>query len=204
MPGGLIGVYGQQRSGKTLFAYLLALKIHDELLRDGYDIRIYTNLLVYPNDDIKMVHVNSISEIPLDLEPKILILDEIYNGTDANDFRKLKEISIFINTVGKQNMLLIFTSIDDMMVFNRIRNQVNMAVLVKKSNGYIFYRIVNPSSMNVYDFKIKICPELFKRVHYDTNFIPLSFNWKMDTWKDKLIRFYKDSFGVEVTLDDIE
>lgn len=202
MPGGIIGVYGQQRSGKTLYAYLLALNISDAYLElTGKRIRIYTNLYIYENDDLIAEHVDSISDIPLDLEPKIFILDEIYNGTDANDFRKLKDISIFINTVGKQNMLLIFTSIDDSMVFNRIRNQVNCAVLVKKHGNYIFYRLVDPNTGNYKDMKIEKRPELFKRVHYDTNFIPLIFNWKMDEWQDKLMKFYKENFNIEIKED---
>ena len=202
MPGGIIGVYGAQRSGKTLYAYLMALKISDAFYElTGQRIRIYTNLLIYPNEDIQAEHVDSISDIPLDLEPKIFILDEIYNGTDANDFRKLKDISIFINTVGKQNMLLIFTSIDDSMVFNRIRNQVNCAVLVKKSGDFIFYRLVDPASGNYKDFKIQKNPELFKRVHYDTNFIPLFFDWKMDKWQEKLRTFYKENFNIEIKED---
>lgn len=199
MPGGIIGIYGAQRSGKTLVSYLIAQHLYDYYLSEyGKPIRIFTNLFVRPNDDIEMTYVNSISELPLDMEPKIIILDEIYNGTDANDFRKLKDISIFINTIGKQNALLIYTSIDDSMVYNRIRNQCNLILLVKKLDKNIYYRSVEPNTLTVKDYKVKMCPELFSRVHYDTNFIPLMFDWKMDSWQHKLIEFYKQNFNIEI------
>lgn len=202
MPGGIIGIYGAQRSGKTLVSYLISQYIYDYYQQEvGEKIRIYTNLFVRPNDDIEMTYVNSISDIPLDMKPKIIILDEIYNGTDANDYRKLKDISIFINTIGKQNALLLYTSIDDSMVYNRIRNQCNLIILVKKNNDDIFYRTVDPNTLAVKDYKVRKSPELFKRVHYDTNFIPLIFDWKMDTWQGKLIEFYRDNFGIELTED---
>lgn len=202
MPGGIIGIYGAQRSGKTLVSYLIAQHLYDYYLSEfKKPIRIYTNLFVRPNDDIKMTYVNSISDLPLDMEPKIIILDEIYNGTDANDFRKLKDISIFINTIGKQNALLLYTSIDDSMVYNRIRNQCNLILLVKKRDKSIFYRAIEPNTLSIKDYKVKICPELFSRVHYDTNFIPLMFDWKMDTWQYKLMKFYKENFNLDIGED---
>lgn len=202
MPGGIIGIYGPQRSGKTLIAYLTALHIFD-FYKETYkkEIRIYSNLYIKENSDIRVTNVNSISELPLDLEPKIIILDEIYNGTDANDFRKLKDISIFINTVGKQNALLIYTSIDDSMVYNRIRNQCNLIMLVKKNDDLIFYRTIDPSSLAVNDYCVRKEPELFKRVHYDTNFIPLVFDWKMDNWQNKLRVFYEENYNINFSDD---
>lgn len=200
MPGGIIGIYGAQRSGKTLLSYLVTQYVYDYYLKTyGEPIRVYSNLFVPDNPDIKITNVNSISEIPLDLKPKIIVLDEIYNGTDANDFRRLKDISIFINTIGKQNALFIYTSIDDSMVYNRIRNQCNMIALVKKNNNEIYYRVVDPNTLAIRDFMVKKSPELFKRVHYDTNFIPLIFDWTMDSWQDKLRAFYKDNYNIELS-----
>lgn len=200
MPGGIIGIYGAQRSGKTLLSYLIAQYVYDFYQKElGSKLRVYSNLFVPENPDIDIVNVNSISELPLDLEPKIIILDEIYNGTDANDFRTLKDISIFINTIGKQNALLIYTSIDDSMVYNRIRNQCNLICLVKKSDNDIFYRVLDPNTLSVSDFKVRKSPELFRRVHYDTNFIPLTFDWKMDSWRDKLKNFYESNYGIRLS-----
>lgn len=202
MPGGIIGVYGAQRSGKTLISYKIAQYIYNEVFaRTGTKIPIYTNLFVKPNNDIEMINVNAIRSIPLTLSPKIILLDEIYNGTDANDYRSLKDISIFINTLGKQNALLIYTSIDDSMVYNRIRNQCNLNVLVKKSGNDIFYRTFDPATLVVKDYCVHKGPALFEGVHYDTNFIPLTFNWDMTEWQQSLKEFYKENYGI--CLDDV-
>lgn len=202
MPGGIVGVYGAQRSGKTLVSYLISQYVYDFYKREfDEELRVFSNLYVEPNEDMKVTYVNSISDIPLDMKPKIIILDEIYNGCDANDYRKLKDISIFVNTIGKQNALLIFTSIDDSMVYNRIRNQCNLVILVKKFNREIYYRSIDPNTLTVKDFKVDMTPELFKRVHYDTNFIPLIFDWRMDSWQDKLRAFYRENFAINLSED---
>lgn len=200
MPGGIIGIYGAQRSGKTLISYLITQFIYDNYQKlTGDKIRVYGNLYVPDNPDIDFMHVDSISEVPLDLEPKILLLDEIYNGTDANDYRSLKDISIFINTVGKQNCLLIYTSIDDSMVYNRIRKQCNAIICVKKNRDTIFYRVLDPNTLTFLDYSVKKNAELFKRVHYDTNFIPLNFDWSMENWQDKLRKFYLENYGITLS-----
>ncbi|MCR4961762.1 MAG: ATP-binding protein [Lachnospiraceae bacterium] len=202
MPGGIVGIYGAQRSGKTLVSYLISQYIYDFYQTELHEKpRVYTNLYVLPNDDMEVTYVNAIKDIPLDMDPKIILLDEIYNGCDANDFRKLKDISIFVNTIGKQNALLLYTSIDDSMVYNRIRNQCNLVILVKKFHKEIFYRTVDPNTLSVHDYKVDMCPELFRRVHYDTNFIPLIFDWRMDEWQGKLRAFYKDNFDIKLSED---
>ena len=144
MPGAILGIYGQQRSGKTLIAYKLAKSLQKAAYNDGYNLRVYTNL--FCPEDKNFIYVNSLDELPLDLEPKIVLIDEIYNGCDAQDYRKLKDIAIFINTLGKQNCLFIFTSIDAQMVYNRIRNQMNIVILVKSNKTHIHYKLVEMSS----------------------------------------------------------
>ena len=114
---------------------------------------IYTNLFV--RDDDAFTYVNSIDELPLDLDPKIVLIDEIYYGCDAQDYRKLKDISIFINTIGKQNCLFIWTSIGVEMVYNRIRNQSNLVILVKANAKQIFYKLVFTDSMRQGDYVVE-------------------------------------------------
>lgn len=202
MPGSIIGVYGAQRSGKTLISYLTAQFLYDSYLKlTGKKIRFYSNLFIKPNNDIDCIYINSVSDLPLDLNPKIVLLDEIYNGTDANDYRSLKDISIYINTIGKQNCLFIYTSIDDSMVYNRIRNQCNLVICVKKHKDDIYYRLIEPNSLIIKDYKVKKCEALFKRVHYDTNFIPLYFDWSMESWQQKLRRFYKENYNISLDSD---
>lgn len=199
MPGAILGVYGQQRSGKTLIAYKLAKSLQKAAYNDGYNLRVYTNL--FCPEDKNFIYVNSLDELPLDLEPKIVLIDEIYNGCDAQDYRKLKDIAIFINTLGKQNCLFIFTSIDAQMVYNRIRNQMNIVILVKSNKTHIHYKLVEMSSGKECDFCLEKNEQLFLDVKYDTNFIPLDFDWSMVSWREKLRSFYKDNYGITVTFN---
>ncbi|MDD3253691.1 MAG: hypothetical protein PHV18_14160 [Lachnospiraceae bacterium] len=191
MAGTILGVFGKQRSGKTLFAYKVVKFFASEL-----DIPVYTNIYS-PNDGFYWI--NSISDFPLDLEPKILFIDEVYNGTDSQDYRRLKEVSIFLNTLGKQNCLFVYTSIDSSMVYNRLRNQTQYAVLVNSDTQCIYYRWTDISRAYSRDFQVIKCPELFKNVSYDTNFIPLDFDWCMDAWKEKLAAFYLDSYKLDIS-----
>ena len=199
MPGAMIGIIGKQRSGKTLIAYKLAKKLHLQAKEKGEHLPIYTNLFV--RDDDAFTYVNSIDELPLDLSPKIVLIDEIYYGCDAQDYRKLKDISIFINTIGKQNCLFIWTSIGVEMVYNRIRNQSNLVILVKANADHIFYKLVFTDSMRQTDFIVEKTPQFFEDVHYDTQFIPLEFDWSMQGFKEKLSAFYRENFGLVANFD---
>ena len=69
MPGSIVGLVGKQRSGKTLMSYLLAKALYQTAKRSGYLLRCYSNL--YSPDDDFMTYISSISDIPLDLDPKI-------------------------------------------------------------------------------------------------------------------------------------
>ena len=197
MPGAMIGIIGKQRSGKTLIAYKLAKKLHLEAKERGEHLPIYTNLFV--RDDDAFTYVNSIDELPLDLDPKIVLIDEIYYGCDAQDYRKLKDISIFINTIGKQNCLFIWTSIGVEMVYNRIRNQSNLVILVKANAKQIFYKLVFTDSLRQVDYVVEKTPQFFEGVKYDTQFIPLEFNLSMEGFKQKLSAFYQENFGMSAT-----
>jgi hypothetical protein len=197
MPGAIMGIYGQQRSGKTLVAYKLVKGLCGLARNKGVDLRVYTNL--YCPGDANFKYVNSIDELPLDLEPKIVLIDEIYNGCDAQDYRKLKDISIFINTIGKQNCLFVFTSIDANMVYNRIRNQMSICVLVKSSVTHIHYKFLYLNSGYECDYVVKKDARLFEEVYYDTDFIPLDFDWGMKSWREKLAAFYLDNYGINIS-----
>lgn len=198
MPGTILGIYGQQRSGKTLMAYKLTKSLQQQAKAQGEQLRVYTNL--YCPQDEDFVFVNSIDELPLDLEPKIVLIDEIYNGCDAQDYRKLKDISIFINTLGKQNCLFVFTSIDATMVYNRIRNQMKVVILVKGTARHIHYKVLNMSSGKETDYVVEKNAKLFEDVNYDTDFIPLDFNWEMKSWRSRLQTFYREHYNLEVTV----
>lgn len=198
MPGTILGVYGPQRSGKTLIAYKITKALQQQCAKKGEYLRVYTNL--YCPEDENFTFVNSINDLPLDLEPKIVLIDEIYNGCDAQDYRRLKDISIFINTLGKQNCLFIFTSIDAQMVYNRIRNQMRSVILVKGSERHIHYKIIDMSSGHDIDFVVEKDAKLFEDVKYDTSFIPLDFDWEMKSWRSRLVEFYKQHYNMDVSV----
>lgn len=198
MPGAIIGIYGQQRSGKTLIAYKLVKALQQACMRQNIALPVYTNL--YSPKDKGFTFTNSMDELPLDLSPKVVLIDEIYNGCDAQDYRKLKDISIFINTLGKQNCLFVFTSIDAQMVYNRIRNQMNVVILVKGSDSHIHYKMVYMNTGKTVDLVVEKNAALFEDVYYDTNFIPLDFDWEMKSWRKKLEQFYKDNYDMTLTL----
>lgn len=193
MPGAIVGIMGKQRSGKTLIAYKLCRIIQNACKQSGFNLPVYTNLYS-PADDF--IYISSLDDFPLDLTPKIFLVDEIYNGCDAQDYKKLKDISIFINTIGKQNCLFIFTTIDASMVYNRIRGQMNLAVLVKADSSRIFYKLIHMDSGNQRDFEVVKRPDLFRDVNYDTNFIPPPFDWSMSKWNDKLNEYYSQYYDI--------
>ena len=192
MPGTIIGCLGAQRSGKTLFAYKLVKMLHEV-----FDVPVYTNIYS-PRDNF--YYINSLEDFPLDLNPKILFIDEIYNGLDAQDYKKLKEISIFINTIGKQNCLFVYTTIEAEMVYNRLRNQTQIVVVVSKNEKNLYYKLVNIADMSSSVHAVPINDKLFENVFYDTQFIPLDFDWGMKDWKYKLSQFYQDNYGLVVNL----
>lgn len=186
MPGLIIGAQGYQRSGKTLLMYLIA-----DSLAKSTGLKVYSNIIVR---DPNWIFINSVDEIPLDFEQKIVFIDEIYNGADALNYKHLNEISIFVNTLGKQNTLFMYTTIDFNMVYNRIRNQTNVVFLVKKERDSIFYRIVNSQNLRFNDVVIDLASLDKSKLHYDTNYIPLDFNWNMKNFRTKLIDYYREEY----------
>ncbi len=186
MSGIIMGAQGQQRSGKTFLMYSIAQKLSDD-----FDLDVYSNIIVRHKN---WKYINSLNDFPFDFKPKVLFIDEIYNGADANDWKKLKDISIFINTLGKQNVLFLFTTIDFNMVFNRIRNQLTYAIFVKSDAKHIYYRSIGVTQMTQADFTLRKCKDLYKGALYDHTFVPLEFDWNMDNFKDKLINYYKQEY----------
>jgi hypothetical protein len=191
MPGLILGIMGKQRSGKTLIAYKLV-----KYLKQSLGIPVYTNIRSVEDG---FHWINSLEDFPLDLSPKILFIDEVYNGTDAQDYKKLKDISIFLNTIGKQNCLFVYTTIAPEMVYNRLRNQTQIAISVNSDDKSIFYRWVDFSRNVVHDFQVQKSKELFQDVRYDTSFIPLDFDWNMANWREKLKAFYIEQFNLDIS-----
>jgi len=186
MSGLIIGAQGLQRSGKTMIMYRIAKQIHD-----ATGIPVYTNLVTNENN---WHFINSITEIPFNFKPKIALIDEIYNGADAQNWKKLSEVSIFVNTIGKQNILFLYTTIDFNMVFNRIRTQNRYSILVKADEKNIYYRVIDPQSMNKSDYKVQKNQQLFSSLNYDHEYVPLGFDWNMKEFQKKLVKYYEHQY----------
>ena len=78
---------------------------------------------------------------------------------------------------------------------------MNLCILVKSSSQEIHYRMVFTDSMKIVDFVAKKEPKFFEGVNYDTNFIPLDFDWSMKGWRSKLKSFYKEVYGIDVSFE---
>jgi hypothetical protein len=131
MPGCILGCYGYQRSGKTLFAYIIA-----ESFKNRYDIPVFSNMHVDG-----WTTISALSDIPQDKKPKVLVLDEVYFFMDSRTWQQNTQASIFFNTLGKQNIFLIMTAIDPAEVEIRLRKQHNYMCLCKSNEDYIYCRI---------------------------------------------------------------
>ena len=161
MAGIIIGCYGYQRSGKTLLAYLLA----DSYRKRGCE--------VYSNMEVSKWHkIKALTDLPFDNKPKVLLLDEVYYFMDSRNWQNNTESSIFFNTIGKQNILLLMTAISPDMVEMRLRNQHNYMYLVKSDDKYIYYRVLDIVRKKYKDFYLEKNKELFENVQYDTLQVP--------------------------------
>lgn len=162
MPGCIAGFYGYQRSGKTMLAYLLS-----DFMNKKYNIPIYSNIHVKNWNPI-----SSLKDVPLNYEPKVLLLDEVYYFMDSRTWQQNTSASIFFNTIGKQNILLIITAIDPSEVEIRLRRQHNFMVMCKGDRDNIYYRILDVQRNLKKDFSIQKTPDLFKSLKYDTLQVP--------------------------------
>ncbi|NLK93379.1 MAG: AAA family ATPase [Bacteroidales bacterium] len=180
MSGCIIGNFGFQRSGKTLLAYLIA-----EGYRKGEGIPVYSNM--YVRDWVK---IKSLTDLPFNHEPKVLLLDEAYYFMDSRNWQDNTESTIFFNTIGKQNILLIITAISPDMIEKRLRSQMNYVYLVKSDKNYIYYRMLDSVRKKYNDFSIKKCDELFSGLTYDTKQVPDIVDCSLKNFTDRVKEFY--------------
>lgn len=162
MPGCITGFYGFQRSGKTLLAYLLSDFYHRK-----FNIPVYTNMVV-PG----YITINSLKDIPLDFNPKILLLDEVYYFMDSRSWKDNTSSSIFFNTIGKQNILLFLTAINPEMVDKRLRDQHNYMFFVKSDDKTIYYKVLDIQRNKSSQFSVQKTDSLFSKLKYDTLQVP--------------------------------
>lgn len=171
MAGLIVGFFGFQRSGKTLLAY----KISDSYYRNG--IKVYTNMEVEG-----FIKIKSLAEIPNDYTPKVLLLDEIYYFLDSRMWQNNTEATLFLNTLGKRNIMLLMTAINPGMIELRLREQMNYVFICKGDDKKITYKVIDVIRNKSNIVTVEKNAELFENVRYNTlqvpDFVDCSFKTK--------------------------
>jgi len=197
MAGIIVGAYGYQRSGKSLMAFLLA----EACYKIG--IPVYSNVRVAGYHKI-----DKLDDIPFNTDPKVLWLDEVQYYLDSRNWKDNTESSIFFNTIGKMNILLLLTTIHPDMVEIRLRRQHNYVLMVKSDANNIYYRILDNVRGKYKDITIKKCEKLFERVRYASQLVPdyvdcdlKRFAEKVRRYNDKIFKQMKDGEGKSIFND---
>lgn len=182
MAGLIIGSLGYQRSGKTLLTYLIA---------ESYRNR---GLQIYSNMNVNNWHtINSLDEIPFNHTPKVLLLDECYYFLDSRNWSNNTDASIFFNTIGKQNILLLFTAINIDMVEKRLREQCNYIYLCKGSSKAISYKLFDIQRNKSKVFRIDKSKMNWDKVNYNTLEVPNYVDCNLKNFRKKIELSQKNS-----------
>lgn len=176
MSGIITGYFGFQRSGKTLMAYMQAERYRAK------NCEIYSNMTV-PG----WIKLESLCDIPFDYKPKVLLLDEAYYFMDSRNWKNNTDSTIFWNTIGKQNILLMLTGIDPGTIEMRIRNQMNFVYLVKGDENYIYYKIIDVVRQKSQIRKLAKTKQLFEKLTYDSNQVPDIVDCSLKNFREKVL-----------------
>ncbi len=169
MAGSIVVFSGFQRSGKTFLAALIAQYYHN------YGAQVYTNMI---NTDFKFI--DKLSDIPLDRNPKIVLLDELHFFLNARNFKDQADFVYFINTICKRNILFLGTTIDADFIDKYLRKQMHYFVIAKKDKDFLNYKIIDVQRSVRKFISFKMCPELFNYVNYNTEEVPRMFKFDID------------------------
>ena len=183
MAGCIMGAYGYQRSGKTMLMYLKA----EQYRKMG--CKVYSNMIVPEWNKIERL-----VDLPFDFEPKVLLLDEAYFFLESREFQDNTKATIFFNTIGKTNTLLMVTAVDPMTIEKRLRNQHNFMFIAKKDNRYINYLALDVVRQTRRVIKIPLTEELYSSVTYDHLQIPDIVDCKLDGFVEKVREFNKKHY----------
>lgn len=185
MSGIIVGSFGYQRSGKTLISYLLA----DSFFKKG--MNVYTNMTV-PH----FINISALTDIPFDNEPKVLLLDECYYFMDSRNWKNNTDSSIFFNTIGKQNILLLLTAISPDMIELRLREQMNYFILVKSDSNFIYYKMFDVQRNKTQIFTVKKDASLYENLKYDTLQVPDYVDCSLKDFRNKVNKFYANKNSI--------
>jgi hypothetical protein len=179
MAGIIVGYFGFQRSGKTLKAYLDA----ESYRRQG--LEVYSNMNV-PNWN----KISSLTDLPFNHDPKVLLLDEAYYFMDSRNWKNNTDSTIFFNTIGKQNILMLLTAIEPGTIELRLRNQMNFVHLVKSDQRFIYYKLIDVIRGRERIISLQKTQELFDSLTYDTKQVPDIVDCSLKDFRRKVDEYY--------------
>jgi hypothetical protein len=182
MAGIIVGYFGFQRSGKTLKAYLDA----ERYRRQG--LEVYSNMLV-PNWN----KIDSLTDLPFNHDPKVLLLDEAYYFLDSRNWKNNTDSTVFFNTIGKQNVLMLLTAIDPGTIELRLRNQMNFVHLVKSDQKFIYYKMIDVIRGREKVFSLQKTQGLFDSLTYDTKQVPDIVDCSLKDFGKRVNEFYNSN-----------
>ena len=129
----IVGILGFQRSGKSSFAMLIA-----RFLYEKFGQEIYTNMEA-GNANI----IDKLTDIPINDSSKTFIWDEIQFSLDSRQIAKNVDFTPFISTLGKQNILLIYTCPTPDLIDKRIRNFTSHYAMCKGDDKFIYVQFID-------------------------------------------------------------
>lgn len=181
MAGIIVGYFGFQRSGKTMKAYLDAERYRKQ------GMEVYSNMNVPEWNKIQ-----SLTDLPFNHDPKVLLLDEAYYFLDSRNWKNNTDATIFFNTIGKQNVLMLLTAIDPGTIELRLRNQMNFVHLVKSDKRFIYYKMLDVIRGHERVFTLEKTQQLFDSLTYDTNQVPDIVDCSLKDFRKKVDEYYNN------------
>ena len=165
----LVGVFGKQGSGKSLFSILLGRLI----LSIDNNIDLYTNMNVTGNN---INVVNDLGDIPLqDGRKKILIVDEAMFSLDSRSSSS-KNNKIWTRALAffrkADFILVIFATHRPNMLDVRIREQLSYVFMARRSRDYFEYLLIDITTYVQRFFKLKKSDFLFTYADFNTKDFP--------------------------------
>ena len=101
------------------------------------------------------------------------MLDEIYFSLDSRAWKDNATSSIFLNTIGKQEILFLYTAISPDMVEMRLRDQTELMFIAKNiKSDYIEYMVIDTYRKSSNNILLKKNDNVFNYVKYDTKQVP--------------------------------
>lgn len=157
----IAGFFGFQRSGKSAGAMFLA-----RWFERYYQMPIYTNLQA---DGV--IQIERLSQLPIDFKPKVLLLDEVNFMLDSRAWKDNSQWAVFLNTVGKQKILLLMTAIYPGLVEVRLRGQMNYIFVARDAGSAFEYLVVDVIRNRQQVARLPKSPDLFSALAYDSDLV---------------------------------